>query len=171
MNKLVSPKITALAFGVLVVCFAVGFYVFAWQEPTEAPPEGNVPTPLNIGPTHQTKEGDLTIGIAEIHGDGSMGPELNADKLDDYHAADLMAQTTGGKPLYTTKCSWHCEVRSAPIYEQQSSCTSTCTPPNCADGDASLVTGCAATGISSAYYNGYVWVYGYGYCERVCRDE
>jgi len=102
MNKLASPKIVALAFGVLVVSFAVGFYVFAWQEPTEAPPEGNVPTPLNVGLDHQTKEGDLTIGIAEIHGDGSMGPELNADKLDDYHAADLMAGVGGGFISYYT---------------------------------------------------------------------
>jgi len=96
MNKLVSPKTVALTFGVFIICFMVAFYVVAWQEPTEAPPAGNVPTPLNVGLDHQTKEGDLTIGIAEIHGDGSMSPELNADKLDDYHAADLMAQTGGG---------------------------------------------------------------------------
>jgi len=97
MDKLLSPKITALAFGVLVVSFAVGFYVFAWQEPTEAPPEGNVPTPINVSDTPQTKKGDLTIGIAEIQGDGSMSPELNADKLDDYHAADLLA---GARPQW-----------------------------------------------------------------------
>jgi len=101
MNKLVSPKIIALAFGVLVVSFAVGFYVFAWQEPTEAPPEGNVPTPLNVGDVAQTKEGDLTIGIAEIKGDSSMSPNLNADKLDDYHAADLLAGAgVSGAGLY-----------------------------------------------------------------------
>jgi len=61
MNKLASPKIVALAFGVLVVSFAIGFYVFAWQEPTEAPPEGNVPTPLNVGLESQTKEGGLIL--------------------------------------------------------------------------------------------------------------
>ena len=93
MNKTVSPKITALTFGVLVISFVVAFYVVAWQEPSQAPPGGNVPAPLNVGPTQQTKEGDLTIGIAEIHGDGSIGWNLNADLLDDYHAADLMAGT------------------------------------------------------------------------------
>ena len=47
MNKPISPKIVALTFGVLVVVFAVAFYVVAWTEPTEAPPEGNVPTPID----------------------------------------------------------------------------------------------------------------------------
>jgi len=91
MNKLLSPKIVTLAFGILVISFLIVFYVFAWQEPAETPPEGNVPTPINVSDVAQIKEGDLTIGIAEIQGDGSMSPELNADKLDDYHAADLLA--------------------------------------------------------------------------------
>ena len=104
MNKTISPKIivqlthhkAALTFGVLVICFAVAFYVVAWQEPTQAPPGGNVPPPINVGTEAQTKEGDLTIGIAEIHGDGSIGWNLNADLLDDYHAADLLAGAGGG---------------------------------------------------------------------------
>ena len=62
MNKPISPKIVALTFGVLVVVFAVAFYVVAWTEPTEAPPEGNVPTPINTGPEPQTKEGSLKLG-------------------------------------------------------------------------------------------------------------
>lgn len=61
MNKFVSPKITALTFGILVISFAVASYVVAWQEPTQAPPEGNIATPLNIGPTGQSKEGGLIL--------------------------------------------------------------------------------------------------------------
>jgi len=93
----------------LVICFAIGFYVVAdWQEPTEAPPEGNAPTPLNISDTAQTKEGNLTINgvlstlqdmlvnLVTIKGDGSVSTNLNADKLDDYNAADLMAQAGDG---------------------------------------------------------------------------
>jgi len=34
MNKLVSPKLVALTFGVLIVSFLAAFYVVAWQEPT-----------------------------------------------------------------------------------------------------------------------------------------
>ncbi len=32
-----------------------------WTEPTQAPPLGNVPPPLNVGPVAQTKEGGLTV--------------------------------------------------------------------------------------------------------------
>jgi len=62
MNKITSPKIIALTFGILVICFAIAFYVIAWQEPSETPPEGNVPTPLNVGPLDQIKQGGLSIG-------------------------------------------------------------------------------------------------------------
>ncbi len=61
MNKTISPKITALTFGVLVICFAIAFYVVAWQEPSQVPPGGNVPTPLNVGPTGQSKSGGLIL--------------------------------------------------------------------------------------------------------------
>jgi len=67
MPKQVSPKIIALTFGVLIVSFLVAFYVVAWQEPPyggvctnpPCPPGGNVPAPLNVGPTGQPKEGWL----------------------------------------------------------------------------------------------------------------
>ncbi len=61
MQKEVSPKITALIFGVLTVSFLAAFYVVAWQEPTEAPPGGNVATPLNVSITGQAKEGGLIL--------------------------------------------------------------------------------------------------------------
>jgi hypothetical protein len=60
MNKLVSPKITALTFGVLVIFFLAAFYVVAWQEPTQAPPEGNVSTPINVGTDPQAKAGRIS---------------------------------------------------------------------------------------------------------------
>lgn len=113
MNKLISPKTTALTFGILVICFVVAFYVVAWQEPTEVPPGGNVPAPLNVGSDGQTKEGGLTInGVLEtlqdmivnlvtIKGNGDMSPNLNSDRVDDFHAADLMAQTGGGGGAFT----------------------------------------------------------------------
>lgn len=103
MNKQISPKITALTFGILTISFLAAFCVVAWQEPSQVPPGGNAPTPLNVSATAQTKEGNLTINgilktlqdmivnIVTIKGDGSMSPNLNSDKLDDYHAADLLA--------------------------------------------------------------------------------
>jgi len=114
MNQNISPKIISLAFGILVICFAIAFYVVAWQEPSQAPPEGNVPTPLNVGSSAQTKAGDLTIqgflstlkdfvvGSITVKSDGSISPNLNSDKLDDYHAADLLAGAggVGTRPIY-----------------------------------------------------------------------
>ena len=61
MKKQVSYKIVSLAFGVLVICFAVGFYIFAWTEPTTTPPGGNVPAPLNVSNIGQPKMGGLAL--------------------------------------------------------------------------------------------------------------
>jgi hypothetical protein len=60
MVRLRSPQ-AALVFGILVLVFLAAFYAVAWQEPTQAPPEGNVPAPLNVGPTGQSKEGGLIL--------------------------------------------------------------------------------------------------------------
>jgi hypothetical protein len=38
--------------------------VFAWTEPTNAPPAGNVPAPLNVSAGQQTKAGTLGLGGA-----------------------------------------------------------------------------------------------------------
>ena len=57
-----SSKIVSLVFSVLVLCFAIGFYIFAqWQEPPQPPPGGNIPAPLNVGPVGQAKIGGLII--------------------------------------------------------------------------------------------------------------
>ena len=61
MKKPNSERI-ALTFGVLVFLFAIAFYISAWTEPPQTPPQGNVDTPINIGSAAQTKLGDLNIG-------------------------------------------------------------------------------------------------------------
>jgi len=62
MNKQISYKIVSLVFGILVICFTIGFYVYAvWQEPTAAPPGDNVPAPINVGGESQTKSGALGV--------------------------------------------------------------------------------------------------------------
>jgi len=61
VKKEVSPKIVALTFAILTVAFLAAFYVVAWQEPMQAPPEGNVPAPLNVGNVGQSKEGGLIL--------------------------------------------------------------------------------------------------------------
>jgi hypothetical protein len=96
MQNQISSKTIALTFGVLVILFSAGFYIFAWQEPASAPPAGNMANPINTSATAQTKTGDLTVGISQIKADGSIGTNLNSDKVDSYHAADLMAAGGGG---------------------------------------------------------------------------
>lgn len=61
MPKTFSPKLIALTFGVLVLCFLAVFYVVAWTEPTVAPPDENVPAPLNAGNIGQSKVGGLLL--------------------------------------------------------------------------------------------------------------
>ncbi|OGY39854.1 MAG: hypothetical protein A2418_03450 [Candidatus Brennerbacteria bacterium RIFOXYC1_FULL_41_11] len=45
----------------LFLLFSSVFFVFAWQNPTVAPPGGNISELLNTGATPQTKTGDLTV--------------------------------------------------------------------------------------------------------------
>jgi hypothetical protein len=92
MQKQISPKITALAFGVLVISFLAAFYAVAWQEPTQAPPGGNVPAPLNVGSEGQSKEGWLhTLKSIFIGGAPSIAEQ----------GATGILRTTGGAILNT----------------------------------------------------------------------
>jgi hypothetical protein len=61
--------------GVVIVSLASGLglrFALAWVEPTQAPPDGNVPGPINVGSGAQTKAGSLTIGgVFTVVGAGS----------------------------------------------------------------------------------------------------
>ena len=59
MDRIISPKIAAITFGILIVCFGIAFYIVAWQEPTATPPGGNVATPINTGSVAQSKSGSI----------------------------------------------------------------------------------------------------------------
>ncbi len=66
-NRRKFLKILLTATGVLAVGKIFGFSKIpqagaaSWNEPSSPPPGGNVATPLNVGITPQTKQGDLTI--------------------------------------------------------------------------------------------------------------
>jgi len=51
----------ALILGVLIMSFLIGYLVFAWTEPTQFPPGGNVEAPLNTSNTPQEKPARLTF--------------------------------------------------------------------------------------------------------------
>ena len=55
----------ALSVGVLAMAFLISYIVLAWTEPGAAPPAGNVPAPINVGPSAQTKTGALGIGALD----------------------------------------------------------------------------------------------------------
>jgi len=60
-KKFGEGKLPILVFSVLVLCFLATLYIFAWTEPSVAPPGGNVAPPLNTSSTPQTKPARLTF--------------------------------------------------------------------------------------------------------------
>ena len=60
-------NITMLA-GILVLCLGFFYSALAWTEPAQTPPNGNTPTPLNVGPNYQTKTGVLQIKNPDANG-------------------------------------------------------------------------------------------------------
>jgi len=53
----------SFTFGILILSFLIGFYVYAWVEPSSGPPWENVPSPINVGDSPQLKKGKLGIAI------------------------------------------------------------------------------------------------------------
>ena len=87
-----KTKSIALILGVLTMSFLVGYLVFAaWTEPTQTPPGGNVPAPLNVGSVDQIKSGGLSVGafvsqygtiLANVSGNVGIGTASPGYKLD-----------------------------------------------------------------------------------------
>lgn len=106
MKKQISYKIVSLVFVIIVVCFAIVFYAIAWDEPTDPPPGGNIPIPLNTGPDPQIKVGGLILntggaanGLAVVQGNvgiGTTDPETMLHLSGDSAAIRLTDSTDGG---------------------------------------------------------------------------
>lgn len=113
MKKQISYKIVSLVFSILVICFAIAFYVVAWEEPGTPPPSGNVDAPLNTGNIAQDKSGPLRIGgvfrtdsetvLAVLGGNVGIGTTNPSQKLDvrgpvriDYDASNYDVWIQGG---------------------------------------------------------------------------
>jgi hypothetical protein len=86
----------------LLLFFFLFLYVFAWQEPTQAPPQGNVPAPINVSDIAQGKLGSLGIGIStplsRLHlRDGqSWGTDLSLDAQGTTGGRRWLLISTGG---------------------------------------------------------------------------
>jgi hypothetical protein len=67
MNK-IKNQLIPLILSVLILSFLTAYWIFAWDEPSLAPPLGNVANPINIGSTSQTKSGALTVSTLTTSG-------------------------------------------------------------------------------------------------------
>ncbi len=76
----IKNQILPLSLGVIIFSFLLTLFVLAWQEPTLAPPGGNVEAPLNVSNVQQWKEGGLGVGVKTF--DLGAG-ELSATKFYD----------------------------------------------------------------------------------------
>ena len=77
MKRFPISTILGLTFGVLL---AFGAAVSAFQSPTQAPPGGNVPAPINVGPDPQVKSGGLWVGSLGVDGGVVVGGSLTVGK-------------------------------------------------------------------------------------------
>ncbi len=61
--------LTGLPVALTAFLFVVVF-AWAWVEPTQGPPNGNVPAPINTGPSSQIKDGPLALNAAGVNATG-----------------------------------------------------------------------------------------------------
>lgn len=53
---------------VLAIALSVNFIYAAWTGPTQAPPGGNTPTPVNVGTFNQVKDAGLGLNALSVFG-------------------------------------------------------------------------------------------------------
>ena len=101
-------KTIALLVGVLAMVFLIGYIVFAWVEPTQPPPGGNVPAPINVGSTEQIKSGTIgafyykVLGWNAVYGSIDTGEGVNRpfQLIGTYHGWDPYGVYIAGYNFY-----------------------------------------------------------------------
>ena len=71
-------KITVLS-AILIV--GLNYANAAWSGPTATAPDGNTPTPINIGTTSQIKNGGLGLNALSVFGSGLFTGKATADEF------------------------------------------------------------------------------------------
>lgn len=69
MKTFSKSTILGLTLGVFLAAYAA----FAFDPPASAPPGGNVPAPINVGPDAQIKAGGLWVGSLGVDGGAQFG--------------------------------------------------------------------------------------------------
>jgi hypothetical protein len=93
-------KFILSATGVLVMSILVGYLVFAWTEPSQNPPGGNVSAPINVGSTAQTKTGNLTLPNLYLNATANEGNIYAIDQLIGYNDLRLKGNSNETAPIY-----------------------------------------------------------------------
>ncbi|MFH0859267.1 MAG: hypothetical protein ABH876_01690, partial [Patescibacteria group bacterium] len=100
MNKNNLTQISSLLLGVCIMSLMIGYAVLAWTEPSLAPPGGNVPAPINIGSTSQTKSGNLTLQNLYLNAVGSEGNIYNTNIIQGYNDLIIYSNSSKNLPIY-----------------------------------------------------------------------
>ena len=91
--------IIIISFICIFIFFAV-FFAYAWQEPTTNPPGGNVYAPVNVGPTSQTKTGNLTLQNLYLNATASEGNIYKINQLIGYNDIFVKGNSNETAPIY-----------------------------------------------------------------------
>jgi hypothetical protein len=95
-----NQKFILSAIAVLVMSLLAGYLIFAWTEPSQNPPGGNVPTPINVGSTAQTKTGNLTLPNLYLNAVGNEGNIYNANIIQGYNDLILYSNSAKNATIY-----------------------------------------------------------------------
>jgi hypothetical protein len=116
--KFLKSHLQGLLLGITISICILGISVlFAWTEPSSNPPEGNVPGPINISNTGQSKSGGLilntggaSIGLVVDKGDvgiGTTNPGYKLGVIGKIHATDdVCTDLLGGRCLSSATSQW-----------------------------------------------------------------
>ena len=93
----------------LTVFLLAAVFAWAWVEPTQGPPDGNVPAPINVGSSSQTKEGPLILNAG---GGSPTGLIVNQDAyfMDGAATRVFIEASTGNVGIGTTTPSEKLDV-------------------------------------------------------------
>jgi len=101
-NLFKQPFFYTTTFSLIALGLIIGNFVFGWTTPTAIPPSSNLPAPINVSSTAQTKTGNLTIGGNLITSGLQMTTGAGADKVLTTDSSGVASwQTPAGGSLWT----------------------------------------------------------------------
>lgn len=96
--------------GIVLGFLLAGYVVIAYTLPATEPPQNNTPSPINIGSTDQTKQGNLEIGDwLFVDGGIKIGSYQNSARptCDSTDKGTLIFDTTESKPYMCNGSDWN----------------------------------------------------------------